>query len=192
LPFETYEALGVLLGKVGSAVKWWIGDFLVIGEALYGERAAQASEALSLSAEGRQECLRVALAIPRSRRRSALSWWHHRQLAAKWITPSQREELLERAERERLTTRELEAIIRELRVLGSASRGATAECDEIVEETAAEIQNPIQEAIGGDLRPSGQPRSSERHDRRLSGPESAGQLAPSNLAADLARAPAGL
>ena len=126
LSYEKYTALGVLIGKVGTAVKWWVGDYLMFGEALYGERAAQASEALNLSAEGRQECLRVALAVPRSRRRPSLSWWHHRIVAARWLTLPQREQLLDEAEREGLTTRELEARVRDLRALDSDSRGATA------------------------------------------------------------------
>ena len=75
----------------------------------------------------------MALAFPRSKRRPALSWWHHRQLAAKWITPLERDQLLERAEREKLTTRQLEAIVQDLRALHSDSRGATAACDELVE-----------------------------------------------------------
>jgi hypothetical protein len=81
IPFERYVALGGLLGKVGSAVKFWIGDYLVFGEQVYGERAAQASEALNLSPEGRQECVRVALRVPPQRRRA---WWHHRLVAASW------------------------------------------------------------------------------------------------------------
>ena len=40
LPFEQFEALGVHLGVVGTAVKWWQGDWLMYGEALYGELAA--------------------------------------------------------------------------------------------------------------------------------------------------------
>ena len=40
---------------------------------------------------------------------STLSWWHHRLVSAKWLTPGQREQLLDASERERLTTRELEA-----------------------------------------------------------------------------------
>jgi hypothetical protein len=144
LSFEKYTALGVLLGKVGSAVKFWVGDWLLYGEALYGERAAEASEALNLSAEGRQDCIRVALAIPRSRRRPSLSWWHHRQVAARWLTLSQREQLLDAAEREGLTTRELEARVRDLRILNSDSRGATAAtCEELLDQAAASLRERL-------------------------------------------------
>jgi hypothetical protein len=144
LSYEKYVALGGLLGKVGSAVKWWQGDWLAYGEALYGERAAQASETLNLSAEGRQECLRVALAIPRSRRRPSLSWWHHRIVAARWLSLPQREQLLDQAEREGLTTRELEARVRDLRTIDSDSRGATAApCEALLDQTAASLRTEL-------------------------------------------------
>jgi len=143
LPYEQFEAVGALLGKVGTAVKWWVGDYIRYGEALYGERAAQASETLNLSAEGRQDCLRVALAIPPSRRRPSLSWWHHRVVAARWLTLPQREQLLDAAERERLTTRELEARVRDLRALDSDSRGATAACQELLDQAAASLREQL-------------------------------------------------
>ena len=141
LPFEKFEALGGLIGTVGSAAKFWAGDYLAYAEHLYGELAAQASEALNISEAGRQDCLRVALAIPRSKRRPGLSWWHHRQVAAKWMTPFERERLLDQAEREKLTTRQLEVIVQDLRALHSDSRGATGdECDHVVDNTARELR----------------------------------------------------
>lgn len=144
LPLEKYTALGALLGKVGTAVKFWVGDFLVYGEKVYGEEAAQASEALNLSEDGRAECFRVSLAISPACRRPGLSWWHHRQVSAKWISPQQRDELLDRAEREKLTTRELEAIVRDLRALGSDSRGATeSSCDDVADEAARSLREKL-------------------------------------------------
>ena len=151
LSFEKYEALGVLLGKVGTAVKFWIGDFLLFGEEAFGEIAAQASESLNLSEAGRQECLRVALAIPPARRRASLAWWHHRLVSAKWITPRQRDDLLDRAEAEGLTTRELEAIVRDLRALDSHSGGATGPCDELVEGAAKELRERLRSCGYGDV-----------------------------------------
>jgi hypothetical protein len=143
LPYEKFEALGGLIGTVGSAAKWWTGDFLMYAEHLYGELAAQASESLNLSEAGRQDCVRVALAIPRSKRRPGLSWWIHRQVAAKWITPSMRDDLLDRAEREKLTTRQLEAVVKDLRALHSDSRGATDECEHVVNDAARDLRTAL-------------------------------------------------
>jgi hypothetical protein len=130
LSFDRYEAFGRWLGTVGSASKWWIGDWLVFGERLYGEEAAQASEALRLSEDGRQDCLRVALAFPWERRRELLTWWHHRVVAVRWLTVEQREDLLDRAEREGLSTRELWEAREEFR---AGSRGAPTEPPVVVE-----------------------------------------------------------
>jgi hypothetical protein len=127
LSLERYEALLVLVGQVHGASKWWIGDLLLFGENAFGELASQASEALNLSPEGRQDCIRVARVFPPSRRAPNLSWWHHRRLAVRWLESEQQDALLERAERERLSTRELEALVRDLRRLDSDSRGATEE-----------------------------------------------------------------
>jgi hypothetical protein len=149
LSFERYEALGVLLGRVGSAVRWAVGDWLAFGEQLYGERAAQASEALGMSPEGRQEAIRVALAIPRSHRRPSLSWGTHRACAAKWIDPAQRQELLDRAEREGWGTREMAAAVKDLRTLGLHVEDVRSEdeCPDL-DEVAAEVRDRLRSCYG--------------------------------------------
>lgn len=128
----------------GSGSRFWAGDILVYAEKVYGERAAQLSEALNFSEHSRQDAVRVSLAIPPSRRRSALSWWHHRLVAASWISPAERDRLLDRAEDERLTTRELEELVRDLRAL-SGSRGATgeADCDVVLDELVAHVRERL-------------------------------------------------
>jgi hypothetical protein len=72
-----------------------------------------------------------------------LSWWHHRLVAARWLTLPQREEPLDAAEREGLTTRELEARVRDLRILDSNSRGATAApCEALLDQSASSLRSP--------------------------------------------------
>src|SRR5262245_16804 len=87
LPYSTFEDVCSLLGVLHEAVRFAIGDAIVQGEALYGEEAYQAIEALNLSEESRREYVRVALRVPRSRRRKTLSWSHHRAVAA--LSPSE-------------------------------------------------------------------------------------------------------
>ena len=82
MPFDQFEALCRLLGKMHHAVRFAIGDALMLGEQLYGEEAHQAFEALELSEAGRAEYLRVSQQVPRSRRRKDLSWSHHRAVAS--------------------------------------------------------------------------------------------------------------
>ena len=81
LPYDQYEALGVLLGKMHEAVRFAIGDFIILGESLYRELAYQAIEAMGLSVDARREYVRVAQQVPRSVRREDLSWSHHRAVA---------------------------------------------------------------------------------------------------------------
>ena len=74
MSYEQYASIGALLGGVTTGIRWAVGDWLVFGEEVFGEKAADASELLGMSPEGRMELARVARAIPRSRRRAGLSW----------------------------------------------------------------------------------------------------------------------
>lgn len=82
LPYDQYEALCVLLGKMHEAVRFAIGDCIILGEHLYRETAYQAIEAMGLSVDARREYVRVAQQVPRSVRRKDLSWSHHRAVAS--------------------------------------------------------------------------------------------------------------
>jgi hypothetical protein len=71
-----------LLGQLHEAVRFAIGDAIIAGEALFGESAYQCFEEMNLSDEAKREYVRVALRVPRSRRRKGVSWSHHRAVAA--------------------------------------------------------------------------------------------------------------
>ena len=90
-----------MLGQAHMALRFAIGDALIQGEALYGEAAFAAFDALQLSPEGMQEYRRVASRIPISRRRRGLSWSHHRAVAS--LEPPEQKEWLKRAETEGLS-----------------------------------------------------------------------------------------
>ena len=68
LSFKRYAALGVLLGRMGYRQSNSGSATICFAERVYGELAAQASEALKLLAEGLHACLQVALAVPHERR----------------------------------------------------------------------------------------------------------------------------
>jgi hypothetical protein len=161
LPQERYEAVGAMLAQLGSSVRWWVGDWLAYGEAHFGALAAQLSEVMAMSPEGRLEFVRVALAIPPSRRRPTLTWSHHRAVAARWLSPDQRERLLDAAENMRLTNRELEAQVRHLRDLveageaveveaaanpsreGERASERLADCEALVDEALADLREAL-------------------------------------------------
>ena len=95
LPYDQYEALCVLLGKMHEAVRFAIGDAIILGENLYRELAYQAIEEMGISEEARREYVRVAQQVPRSIRRDDLSWSHHRAVAP--LKPNEQRHWLKRA-----------------------------------------------------------------------------------------------
>jgi hypothetical protein len=119
LPFERFEELCFMLGRFHEAVRFAIGDAILIGEKLYGEEAFQAFEALHLSEDGRREYLRVSERVPRSRRRKDLSWSHHRAVAA--LEPAAQKEWLKRASDEGMSHAEMRDALRN----GAEPRAAT-------------------------------------------------------------------
>lgn len=110
LPFARFEELCFMLGRFHEAVRFAIGDAILIGEKMYGEEAFQAFEQLHLSEDGRREYLRVSERVPRSRRRKDLSWSHHRAVAA--LEPAAQKEWLKRASEEQMSHHEMRDALR--------------------------------------------------------------------------------
>jgi hypothetical protein len=110
LPYARYEALCVLLGKMHEAVRFAIGDAILLGERLFKEEAYQAIELLGLSETARREYVRVAERVPRSTRRKTLSWSHHRAVAS--LPPPEQKEWLRKAEAEQLSHHQLREVLR--------------------------------------------------------------------------------
>jgi hypothetical protein len=150
LSYDRYVAIGRLLGRATAALRWAVGDFLIFGEDHFGELAAQASEELGISPEGRMELARVARAIPRHRRRAGLTWAHHRAVASHFIEPHQREELFDRAERDGLTSRDLEVEAKKLRAkfLGHGGNEATVDCEQAIADAVDALRKPVADCYG--------------------------------------------
>ena len=111
LPYEQFEALCLLLGKMHEAVRFAIGDAIIMGEHLYGEKVYQAIESMGLSVDARREYVRVAQQVPRSVRRKDLSWSHHRAVAA--MKPKEQRRWLKAASEADMSHHELREAIRE-------------------------------------------------------------------------------
>jgi len=111
LPYAQYEALCVLLGKMHEAVRFAIGDAILLGEHLYHEEAYQAIEAMQLSEDARREYVRVSTKVPRSIRRADLSWSHHRAVAA--MDPPEQKKWLTTAAEQRMSHHTLREALRE-------------------------------------------------------------------------------
>ncbi len=90
LPYDEWARTGLALARMGKAVQWWIGDWLLFGENRFGEQFAQAASETGYSEESLRGFLWVASRIPPSVRRPTLSWSHHQVVAgtekpAEWL-----------------------------------------------------------------------------------------------------------
>lgn len=87
LDFEDWEAVGKQLLFMSSACLWWVGDWWAFGEHHYGERTSQFTgpDGEWTFALAFQTCMNagsVSRAIETSRRREALPWSFHAEVAA--------------------------------------------------------------------------------------------------------------
>jgi hypothetical protein len=79
--FEQWQLLGEYLYMLTRAIQWAIGDWILYGEAQYGEMYAQALEETDYSLSTLQNITYVARAFESSRRRENLSFTHHAEVA---------------------------------------------------------------------------------------------------------------
>jgi hypothetical protein len=110
MPFDEWEQVGRMLGRASDWSAFAIGDWLLAGEAMYGQAAYQAAEATGRSEESLDQLVRVAERIPRSRRRPGVAWSLHRLV--KNLEPREQLHWLGVADEYRLTYRELEQQLR--------------------------------------------------------------------------------
>lgn len=104
--FDQWVEMGRSLCEGQRVVNWWIGDWWAAGNHRYGERAKAAAEGIfGREFQALADMASVCRSFETSRRREALSFTHHREVAA--LPPEKADELLTRAETESLSTRDL-------------------------------------------------------------------------------------
>lgn len=103
--FDRYEAIGRFLAAAHDAARWWIADWLIFGEGAFGDRFYQVAEVTGLSESTLTDYARVALRVPRSRRRADVHFSQHREVAK--LDPDAQSFWLARAAERSLSTREL-------------------------------------------------------------------------------------
>jgi hypothetical protein len=82
LPYDTWQELGVRIGRHSSGAAWWLGDWLVFGRMKYGRRYKDAVEATGFDYQTLRNYAVVARRFPPSRRRDELSFQHHAEVCA--------------------------------------------------------------------------------------------------------------
>jgi hypothetical protein len=106
--FEDWEETGRSLASANKVLNWWIGDWWAAGSHRYGARAEAAARGLfGLEYQSLRDAAMVCRAFEPSRRRDNLSFTHHREVAS--LSPAKADALLDRAEREGWSTRDMRA-----------------------------------------------------------------------------------
>jgi len=111
MTFEEWSEVGHKLARINRAWRWWAGDWLHYGEQAFGEMAAQAMNDLGVDYQTLANCAWVAGKIPPSRRRENLSWSHHEAIAG-MDDPIAADTLLDQAENQHLTTKDLRVLVK--------------------------------------------------------------------------------
>lgn len=123
LSFDEWADVGRDLARVTKACMWWLGDWWAYGEHRYGERASQALDS-DLDFQTWANAGWVSRSIPAEERRPELTYSHHAKVAA--LETSSREEVLDLAESEGWTVRDVEQEVRRRKKEERAAANADA------------------------------------------------------------------
>ncbi|WP_238592113.1 LmbU family transcriptional regulator [Pseudonocardia sp. EC080625-04] len=109
LSFEAWERAGRQLSGLLNSSSWWLGDWLVYGKSHYSDRYQRGIQAAGLSYQTLRNYAWVARRFDLQRRRAALSFAHHAELAS--LPVEEQERWLDRSEQMQWTTKQLRAAI---------------------------------------------------------------------------------
>ncbi|MEU8662339.1 LmbU family transcriptional regulator [Actinoplanes philippinensis] len=82
LAFDAWERAGSQLAGVLSSSCWWLGDWLIFGKHHFSDRYERAVRSAGLRYQTLRNYAWVAASFPVDRRRAALSFQHHAELAS--------------------------------------------------------------------------------------------------------------
>lgn len=101
--YDTWLGAGTRLLGAASSVNWWVGDWILHGEAEWGRTDGgmamlrrEICAVTNLDPQTLERVRHIAASVPASMRREALSWSHHVEVAA--LPLDAQAELLEAAE----------------------------------------------------------------------------------------------
>lgn len=141
LLWEDYEKLGRFLGQMNRACAWWTADLILHGESIFGEYYAQIEDSLGLAPQTISNRCSVARRIPPNRRRAALAFGVHAEVA--YLEPQERDLWLDRAERGRWTRAKLREEMRAIRGISQDSLGDLAVTGKIDDSPHAESHEEL-------------------------------------------------
>jgi hypothetical protein len=126
--FEEWMELGRNLAAANKTLNWWIGDWWAAGTHRYGARAQAAAEGIfGREFQSLMDMASVCRAFPTSRRREALSFTHHREVAS--LPPAKADALLDKAERDNWSVRDIRAEANAIRNAANKASSSTGPID---------------------------------------------------------------
>ncbi|WP_158890366.1 LmbU family transcriptional regulator [Amycolatopsis anabasis] len=105
IPLDEWSRIGRQIFVIHESSAWWLGDWLIYGQSQYPDRYKRAIAETSLDYQTLRNYAWVARRFGVSRRREALSFQHHAELAS--LPESEQDEWLDRAEKFRWSRNEL-------------------------------------------------------------------------------------
>jgi hypothetical protein len=124
LALEEWVRIGVQLDRTVDSSTWWLGDWLIYGRARFPERYRRVIESTAFDYQTLRNYAWVANRVNPLRRRPALSFQHHAEVAA--LCAPLQEEWLARAEENGWSRNRLRAELR------AARRAADPVPDEVL------------------------------------------------------------
>lgn len=110
LTVDEWQSFGPRIGLVSKSTNWWLGDWVRFGQRHYDQRYQRASELTGYDEQTLMNLAYVAGRFEISRRREAVPWSHHAELAKLEIVDQ--EVWLDRAMSQRLSVRKLRTELR--------------------------------------------------------------------------------
>lgn len=110
LSYDGWEQAGRRIADVVDSSAWCLGDWLLYGQARYAGRYRDAVEAVGLDYQTIRNYVWVARRFPLARRRPALSFQHHAEVAA--LPEADQDRWLDAAERHGWSRNELRRRVR--------------------------------------------------------------------------------
>jgi hypothetical protein len=182
LSVSDWARQGRWLGALGRASGWWIGDWLRYGNARYGDRYGRAAQVTGYDEHSLRNMAYVAGRFDVPRRREALSFSHHAELAS--LSPEEQELWLDRAEASVLSVRSLRSELREARRRAAAR--ARRRREEVSAATPTNVSDPSAAMEGTVIAD----RASARRDGQHRGPGRVNATATKGSGAQLVVCPA--
>jgi hypothetical protein len=132
MTFAQWQQIGLFLGRAERSIYWLIGDWWSAGERWNRQRVRLVRDDPAWygpSYRVCQDCAWVAGAYNPSRRREGLTFQHHREVAA--LQEQEADRLLDIAEAEGLSTRQLRVVARRARPICSDQASAVRDLQKL-------------------------------------------------------------